>query len=170
MSNKNISEIQQIGTLFLSANALGSLVKAVIDNGNSIRFRVKGNSMFPFILNGATVMVSPCKHSELNRGDIVAFIDSNSNNLVIHRLLKIGGSLFESKGDNCIRGDMPQPVEKIIGRITKIHNRNGLLCNTACLSYGKFISFFSEHGITAIVGKLLLFFQIKHFQSVHRPK
>jgi len=84
--------------LHLSNQDLLVLMQAVLSQGQKFRFVVKGFSMMPFIRDGDVITVVPKHEHNYAVGDVIAFINSLSRHLIIHRVIakKIHG-LFDSR-------------------------------------------------------------------------
>ena len=153
----------RVDRLQLSGKNLAGLICDFAEKGKTVQFTAKGNSMFPFVKDGDVITVSPCMNKKPEPGDVVAFSNSTTNKLVVHRILKISDAEFESKGDGCFRTDGIQPSEKIIGIVSKV-NQGGI--KTYCLgpaNIRKCITFFSRFGIFAIMS--ILFYKSKHYTT-----
>jgi len=108
----------------LSGKDLVELVQETLAKGAGFRFKVKGFSMLPFIRDGDVVTMSPTSKFPVGFGKSVAFIDSKTNKLVIHRIIGKNKGLYLIKGDNAFGADGLIPKENILGCVTKIE-RNG---------------------------------------------
>ncbi len=105
-----------------SASARGSITEAVLEiwaeRKARNRLKIAGNSMFPLIKDGDSVLV---EHGAagIRRGDIIVF--RRGNDLAAHRVLCIcdsdAGPTFTAKGDNAPRPDRPLSADKIVGRV-----------------------------------------------------
>ena len=67
-------------------------------SGRPCLLRVGSKSMQPLLKIGHRVLLEPCTHSDLQKGDLVAF-ESNGD-LVLHRVLMTDGNQVLEKGDN----------------------------------------------------------------------
>ena len=74
---------------------------------------VSGNSMFPVLQDGD--IISVCKKSEYEIGDILVFIYKNGD-ILVHRLLNVKDNRYFCKGDNSFRLE-DIGVEQIIGAV-----------------------------------------------------
>jgi signal peptidase I len=108
------------GVLALSGEALKEFLQAVLAKGASFRFKARGVSMHPFIKDGEVVTVSPVQVDQLSPGDIVAFCQSETGKLVVHRILKKNSQGFLLQGDNCPATDGLIPAASIVGRVTAV--------------------------------------------------
>lgn len=100
----------------------------LLKEGKQVEVPAHGMSMFPLLLPGDILLVSPEKPE---KGDIGVFI---SNNIIIaHRVYRIINSTYYFKGDGLINADRPVNSEDVIGivmnrrRNTKVKScTNGL--------------------------------------------
>jgi signal peptidase I len=131
--------------LSLSGPALAELLTVVLDKGVPFRFRAKGLSMSPFILDGDLVTVSPMLDSSPRPGDVGAFVRPETGTLIVHRVVKRKGQCFLVKGDNTSGADGLIPEQNILGLVTMVE-RNG---NKVLFGLGLerfLISFLSRRG------------------------
>lgn len=87
-----------------------------------IRFRVTGNSMYPFIrANLDDILLVPVKPEEAKIGDIVLFPGKyKGGDYCLHRLYRIDGDLVQTFGDGNLEPDRPFPRKNIIGKAIQI--------------------------------------------------
>ena len=90
----------------------------------SWRVKSRGESMYPLIKNGDTLLIQPMKAGELNRGDI-AFYRLPSGSFVAHRFIKrsSSGSLLTT-GDSLRQYDEMVDEGQVFGKVIQIE-RNG---------------------------------------------
>ncbi|MCP4117798.1 MAG: hypothetical protein GY737_20850 [Desulfobacteraceae bacterium] len=144
--------IKQVDKVEFSSVIAGILVCEFVDKGKNITFKAKGNSMLPFIKDGDTIKIAPYIENTPEVGDIVAYIDSNTRKLVVHRLIQLSEEQFIAKGDNCLHRDGPQFTTDILGYVVNIHQGLVLL--------KKMITFLS-----LIRGSLILGMAVKRLGS-----
>ncbi|MDX9786768.1 MAG: S24/S26 family peptidase [Desulfobacterales bacterium] len=147
--------IKRLDSLGLSGKALGILVKAFTEQGRMIRFTARGDSMFPFIKDGDVIRVTPYGDVLPAPGDMAAFIDSVTEKLVVHRIMRLSQDRFVTKGDHCFHEDNPQPYDNILGFISEINSRNGICYGINYIKIKRYVTFLSRFNLTAIFGKLL---------------
>lgn len=111
------------GELSLSGPALTRLLRPVLDQGASFRFRARGFSMSPFVKNGDVLTVFPLS-GRPRLGDVVAFAHPGTGKLVIHRVVAKRDGIYLTRGDSAERDDGPIMEADILGYITKVE-RNG---------------------------------------------
>ena len=95
--------------------------------GHPWRVKSRGESMYPLIKNGDTLLIDPLKADELNPGDI-AFYRLPSGNFVAHRFIKINSSgLLLTNGDSLRQYDELVAEEQVFGKVIQIeHNGRAL--------------------------------------------
>jgi signal peptidase I len=109
--------------LSLSRELLIKLLVAVLKKGGSFRFRTKGFSMYPFIRDGDVITISPISNNRASFGEIVAFINPGTRNLVVHRVIGRSGNFYFIKGDNSSGLDCIVHKTSILGCVTKIERK-----------------------------------------------
>jgi signal peptidase I len=123
---------------------LCDLMQSALARGTPFRFRGLGYSMSPFIREGDTVFVSPLLGQKLRVGQVVAFIQSKSGLLLIHRVVCHKGSHILVQGDNMHRRDADRvSLENILGCVTQV-KRNGQSVWFGQGAIGYWISLFSR--------------------------
>ncbi len=99
------------------------LIRTLLQQGITVRMRVSGVSMLPFLRAGDLVEISPLYEKKLRRGDIVFFCD-RQNNPLVHRLHRCWYSSkvlhLQTKGDACAGYDPPVAVHQVFGRVQRI--------------------------------------------------
>lgn len=118
------------GELSLSGVALAQLMREVLAKGVSFRFRARGWSMMPFILDGDVISISPLS-GRPGLGQVVAFIRPSDNQLAVHRVVGHRGSACLLQGDSGPEVDGLVPHTAILGCVTSVerdgrHIRLGL--------------------------------------------
>jgi signal peptidase I len=88
-----------------------------------IRFRAKGHSMYPHILNGDILEIEPVDPKRIQRGDILFHVTPRKN-LIAHRCIRIDHCIFYTKGDTAYGKGLQVRPEDILGRVRAIE-RNG---------------------------------------------
>ena len=104
-----------------NSRLFAAVCEAVLLEGHSVRFEVRGESMRPNLLNGDLVTVSPAFPSELNRDD-VAFTETPER-LLVHRITKIGGpaGVVGTRGDAGLESDVQST--KVLGKVISRERR-----------------------------------------------
>lgn len=115
--------------------------------GHSLRVKCRGQSMYPMIKGGDTLLIEVVNANKLKLGDI-AFYCLPSDTFVVHRLVKRNGSgLLLTNGDNLRQADNPVSEEHVFGKVTGIERGGKSLALTGTLSKitGWVIAFLAHH-------------------------
>jgi signal peptidase I len=104
----------------LSGPALVELLQAVLQKGAAVRFQARGFSMSPFIKNEDVVTISPLQGNLPGLGDIITFVQRETNGLCIHRIIRRRGGFYITKGDNSSETSERLPGENILGCLTRV--------------------------------------------------
>lgn len=96
---------------------------------------VFGYSMWPFLKPGDKIKVVK---SKVKFGDII--VHQSRDRLIVHRLIRIKGNLFFTKGDHLYSLDMPFKKEKLLGKVAAINKKEHLLSSNFCNFLLAFIS------------------------------
>ena len=101
------------------------VLRALLDDGLTVRFEAGGRSMLPTIRDGDTLVVEPVDPASISRGDVI--VVGGPWSVRAHRVV---GESDRSSGTFILRGDALQapdaPVspERILGRVAGVE-RNG---------------------------------------------
>lgn len=95
-------------------------VESEIAEGRPVRFRLKGQSMFPLLRNERDMVVLyPCREEELSSMDVVLFRYQGRH--ILHRILRREGTRLYLRGDGsyiakeeCFTADVIGKVHEII--------------------------------------------------------
>jgi signal peptidase I len=95
--------------------------------GHAWRVKSRGESMYPLIKNGDTLLIEPLKADELHPGDI-AFYRVSSGSFVAHRFIKRNSSgLLLTNGDSLRQYDELVDEGQVFGKVIQIeHNGKAL--------------------------------------------
>ena len=96
------------------------LLLGMKERGVPLRTTVRGFSMYPFIKDKDVLTIAPLGDRQLRLGEVVAFRQTETGRLAIHRILKKTGTGWLVRGDNCPVSDGVVSPEKIIGRVIRI--------------------------------------------------
>src|SRR6266852_8113551 len=82
-----------------SSPQFAAVCDALLQRGLKVRFRARGASMQPNILDGDTVVVAPAAGNDLGRGDVV--LARGEDGFRVHRIVKngLGGGAIVTRGD-----------------------------------------------------------------------
>ena len=103
-------------------SAFAELMEAVLEKNVPFRFSASGSSMTPFIQDGDTITIAPSP-LQLRPGDVVAFVNVHSNQLMVHRILHASPAGYLIKGDNNSVPDGLMPASSIIGSVVRVVRR-----------------------------------------------
>jgi signal peptidase I len=107
--------------LSLGSRPFRGLLIEVLHRGAAFRFRAKGFSMSPFIKDGDIITVAPLSGDGPRLGDVVAFIDPRTEELVVHRVIgKRDNSRFFIRGDNLPVQKHLVPISQVLGKVEKV--------------------------------------------------
>jgi signal peptidase I len=107
--------------LSLGSRPFRELLIEVLHRGAAFRFRAKGFSMSPFIKDGDIITVAPLSGDRPRLGDVVAFIDPRTEELVVHRVIgKRDNSRFFIRGDNLPVQKHLVPISQVLGKVEKV--------------------------------------------------
>lgn len=105
--------------LSLSGQALKELVQASLAKEAIVRFRAGGHSMVPFICDGDVIEITPLR-SKPRPGQVVAYIQPERGNLVVHRLVGFQHDRAILQGDAAFSLPEPAALESILGRVQRV--------------------------------------------------
>ena len=99
-------------------------VEAEIAAGNTVRFRLKGNSMFPLLRNGKDVVVlAGCPPYSLRPMDVVLFRYRGKH--VLHRIIRKEGDNLLIQGDGSMVAMEQCTVYDVVGRVIQVCRPSG---------------------------------------------
>ena len=101
--------------------ALTGLFEDILISGSSLRVRVTGKSMAPFLMGGEIVTLKKVPSASFRRGDLVLFRDSQGLPF-LHRIIKMdrAASTVQTKGDALLRPDKPIHHNQVLGKVFMI--------------------------------------------------
>lgn len=99
-------------------------VEAEIAAGRPVRFRLKGNSMFPLLRNERDeVLLCPCEAKDLKPMDVVLFRYRGSH--VLHRILRREGDNLLIQGDGVYASFERCQVADVVGIVREVYRPSG---------------------------------------------
>ena len=119
-----------------------NLICDLLTDGNSVKFRAPGNSMYPTICDGDEVTVTPIDAVSIHKGDIVLY--RHKSFVIAHRVMRIierSKALLRSdledsqnrsssealqyilRGDAAIVFDDPVNADQILGKVTLVERK-----------------------------------------------
>jgi len=131
MPGKPKPEIELIGGKEISDDQFASLASEILAMGRSVRFRVRGGSMRPFIQDGDLLEIQPVRSNDIRLGDILLY-HFGCQQLLVHRVVRVqkdvllkGGltsRCFVIQGDAAQRPDGCIKPEFVLGRVTSVEH------------------------------------------------
>jgi hypothetical protein len=107
--------------LSLGSRPFKELLIEVLHKGAAFRFRAKGFSMSPFIKDTDVITVAPLSGDKPRFGDVVAFLNPDTEKLVVHRVIgERDNSHFFIRGDNLPTRRHLVPISQILGRVERV--------------------------------------------------
>jgi signal peptidase I len=108
------------------------LFEDILNSGLSLRVKVTGRSMSPFLRGGEILTIRKVSHSSLQTGDLIFFKNHLGFHL-LHRIVKKkrdnnGMFAFQTKGDALRVCDESVRYDKILGKVCKIEKINSVAC------------------------------------------
>lgn len=113
------SFVVQVENASLSGVVLRELTRATLQSGKSLRFTARGYSMAPFIRDGDLITIVPCESSP-RPGEVLAFVNADTQRLTVHRLISRTASGSVLKGDNVGEPDGFVPDAQLLGRVARV--------------------------------------------------
>lgn len=117
-----------------SAESL-SLFEDILNSGASLRVRVTGRSMSPFLRGGEVLTIRKVPGNSLKRGDLI-FFRNHEGCPVVHRIVKKDNGdkraiTFLTKGDALVSPDEPVQAHDIFGKVFAIEKGSGTISSQA---------------------------------------
>lgn len=104
----------------LPNDVLFGRVKELVAEGHRVTFRVKGNSMNPFLVDSRDeAVVSPFERKEVCPGCIILAKDMIGR-VILHRVIAVRGDVIEMMGDGNCYGTEITSWDRIAGLITAV--------------------------------------------------
>ena len=105
-----------------------TLFEDILESGLSLRVRVTGQSMTPFLRGGEILTIKKEPHDALRKGDLIFFKNSHGTPL-LHRIIQKRESpdqkiIFRTKGDALIALDEPVQSRQVLGKVSRIEKTN----------------------------------------------
>jgi signal peptidase I len=102
-----------MGSKSVANVATFSVVRDILLEGQAVKVAVKGQSMLPFFVSGATVSIRPITPNDFKVYNVV-FADAG-NHFVIHRIIGLEGDKVTLLGDGNIVGTESMTRDKVYG-------------------------------------------------------
>lgn len=97
------------------------IILELLRSGETVRFHVRGNSMWPIIPSRSRVEVRPSEAADIKVGQIAAF--ERHGRVVVHRVRGVTAECVEFAGDALEKGDGSIPRERVLGRAHVLRRR-----------------------------------------------
>jgi signal peptidase I len=101
------------------------LLQDLLNQNLSVRLKVTGQSMRPFLLGGEVVVLRNVKSETLRIGDLILFVDNNNypimHRIVCRRTKRKTILQLQTKGDGLQKIDTPIYIDQVLGKIEKIN-------------------------------------------------
>lgn len=107
--------------LTLKADQLLDLAEEILGRGQALRFRAKGWSMHPFVLDGDVLTVVPAGDAP-RLGDVILF-RTPRRRVVVHRVVRMRPRGVVTKGDAASDLDGFVPFEDVLGVVSAVDRR-----------------------------------------------
>lgn len=105
-------------------NTFFAWVEAEIAADRSVRFRLKGNSMFPLLRNGKDVVViAKCSPESLKPMDVVLFRYKGKH--LLHRIIRREGDQLLIQGDGSMVAMEQCSVVDVVGKVIQVCRPSG---------------------------------------------
>ena len=120
--------IRTVPELTIGSADFDALASQILGAGHTVRFRARGVSMDPFILDGDVVEVAPLEPALVRRGDVI-LARSGGNGMMVHRVVGHGadakGPTLTTWGDALPRPDGDVHLEQVLGLATAVEGAGG---------------------------------------------
>ena len=107
----------------LNRDEFAKIALSILEDGHTLRFRARGESMNPFIRNGDILEVQPVSGDNYRRGDVL-LCKLESQRIVAHRVISIQGEKgrrsLVMKGDSAPCKDGITNYEQVLGRVVSV--------------------------------------------------
>lgn len=100
-----------------------SVLRELVEQGREVSLIISGSSMSPFLIHERDVICFKKPDRELRRGDMV-FYQRDSEQFVMHRILKVKPEGFYIIGDAQTEIEGPVRREQIFALITKVKRKD----------------------------------------------
>lgn len=112
-----VSEVRKVA---LPNEEMFDRIKELVAAGHHVTFRVKGNSMNPFLLDGRDeAMVSPFKEKEIIPGVLILAKD-HAGRVILHRVIRINKENIVMMGDGNCHGTEVTRIDMVAGIVTGV--------------------------------------------------
>jgi hypothetical protein len=111
--------------------------------------------MAPFIKDGDLVEIAPLEKGRVSVGSVIAFRDSISGGLIVHRVVKARGGNIWTRGDAVVPHLLDSPIGQgdILGQVTRVE-RNGAGLRLGLGPEGAAIAWLSRSGYLPLLVRI----------------
>jgi signal peptidase I len=114
------------GPLSPSKVEMTGLFRDILADGLSLRVKVTGRSMAPFLRGGEVVTIEKVPREDLRVGDLI-FVDGKTGMPLLHRLVRkkrtgVDKYVFQTRGDAVKTLDRPVGHDEVLGRVCRIES------------------------------------------------
>ena len=117
----------------IDTQAYLTVLRELVEDGNSVSLNVSGMSMFPFLEHERDTVYFEAPKRNLRRGDIVFYQRSNGQ-YVMHRIYKVKGDEYYIVGDAQRVIEEPVQKDQIFAIVTQV-KRNGRMLTPSNLTW-----------------------------------
>ncbi|MBL7208962.1 MAG: signal peptidase I [Dehalococcoidia bacterium] len=96
--------------------AIVETMREALAQGRTATFTVRGDSMAPTLQDGDQVRIVASDPSKLQTGEVMMYVDAG-NQIIIHRVVRVEGTMLITKGDNRDRDDPAVPFGRVLGKV-----------------------------------------------------
>lgn len=101
-----------------------ALVEKELEEGKTVKIRLKGSSMFPLLRSGRdSVILVKSPADSLKPMDVVLF--KYCGNYILHRIIKKDGARLLLQGDGVISAVERCTVDDVVGKVVKVCRSSG---------------------------------------------
>lgn len=91
-----------------------SSARDLLQEGQCVRMRVRGQSMLPFFLSGSEILLRPVREEDFRIGTVV-MARTPQGNFVVHRIYRLDGDRVTLVGDGNLAGTETMPRKEVYG-------------------------------------------------------
>lgn len=117
----------------IDTQAYLTVLRELVEDGNSVSLNVSGMSMFPFLEHERDTVYFEAPKRNLRRGDIVFYQRSNGQ-YVMHRIYKVKGDEYYIVGDAQRVIEEPVQKDQIFAIVTQV-KRNGRILMPSSMTW-----------------------------------
>ena len=140
-------------------------VESEIAEGHSVRFRLKGVSMYPLIRGDKDeVVLSPCSTKDLKAMDVVLFRYRGRH--LLHRIIRREGNVLTIKGDGSYVAEEECTVDDVVGKVRAIIRPSGKMISVNSWKWKAPSYIWRKMGFFRKPILRMLHFADKHFNTI----